>query len=420
MHILFIAQCYAPEDVSAAVLITELAEDLARLGHQVVMVTGAPSYPRGQVFPGYRNRVLHAEWHNGVRVIRVWSYISPSKGFTARTLHYGTFSAAAFYGSLFAGQPDVLVSYSPPLPLGLTAWALSRLWNIPWILQIEDMFPDAAIAAGALKNQPAIRFFYQMERFLYHRVDHISVISERFKTNLIDKQVPAEKISVITSWADPGEIYPKPKQNAFRLKHGLAEKFLVLYTGNLGLTSCLEDMIDTAVLVKDLPSVLFLFVGEGVKKEALQDAARRQELKNIQFLPYQPREDLCDMLAAADLCLVTLNEKSADSSLPHKVFNYMSSGRPVLSVSPPDSGLARLVVEGNFGINVSPGNPATVAVTIRNLYQKEEYLQSLGQAGRNLLESKYSRSHCIKLYEEMLRNHNRTHSASKTRGSVAQ
>ena len=127
MRILFMAQCYAPEDISAAVLITELATDLAKRGHQVSIITGAPNYPHGRVFKGFRNQLYQVETLDGVRVVRTWSYISPSKKFWPRIFHYGTYSATAFYGGLFAGRPDVLVSYSPPLPLGLSAFGCQSL-----------------------------------------------------------------------------------------------------------------------------------------------------------------------------------------------------------------------------------------------------------------------------------------------------
>jgi colanic acid biosynthesis glycosyl transferase WcaI len=179
MHVMFMAQCYAPEEVSAAVLITELATDLVKRGHQVTFVTGAPNYPYGRVFEGYRNRAYQVEWLDGVRVVRTWSHISPNASFWPRILHYGTYSATAFYGGLLAGKPDIVVNYSPPLPLGLSAWLLSRLWRVPWVLQLEDLYPDAAVAAGMLQNRPAIAFFAAMERFQYRQATHISLIAER-------------------------------------------------------------------------------------------------------------------------------------------------------------------------------------------------------------------------------------------------
>ncbi|MEJ2598053.1 MAG: glycosyltransferase family 4 protein, partial [Anaerolineales bacterium] len=308
MRILFFAQCYAPEEVSAAVLITELAVDLAQKEHQVAFVTGAPNYPYGCVYPGYRNRFYQEELLDGVRVIRTWSYISPHKSFWPRILHYGTFSATALLGGLLAGKPDILVSYSPPLPLGLSVGLLSRLWRVPWVLQLEDLYPDAAVAAGMLRNRYAIKFFGWMERFLYRQATHISLISEGFRRNLLGKGVPDEKITLIPVWADPNLVKPMPKENNFRKRHGLVNKFVVMYAGNIGLTSCLEDVLSASAILKEDADIRFVIIGEGVKKTGLQEMAQNKSLDNTLFLPYQPREDFSEMLASADLSLVTLNQ----------------------------------------------------------------------------------------------------------------
>jgi len=402
VHILFIAQCYAPEDVSAAVLATELATDLVKRGHQVTFVTGAPNYPYGRVFDGYRNKIFQAEWLDGVRVVRTWSYISPRSDFWPRILHYGTFSATAFYGGLFAGKPDILVSYSPPLPQGISAWLLGRIWRVPVVLQLEDLYPDAAVAAEVLRTPRVIAFFSAMERFLYQRATHISLISENFRQNLLGKGVPAEKITLIPAWADPDEVKPLPKENAFRQQHDLDGKFVVMYAGNLGLTSSLEDVIRTAELLKDDPEIRFVFIGEGVKKAPLEETARTRQLNNILFLPYQPREDFPEMMAAADLNLVTLNQSSSLTSLPHKIFNIMASARPILAVSPPESEITRLVCEAGCGIAVPPGHSEMLAEAISQLKGQEERLLQMGQNGRSQLETKFAREHCVNLYEDML------------------
>lgn len=404
MHIMLMAQCYAPESVSAAILITELATDLVKRGHQVTMVTGAPNYPHGRVFDGYRNRLYSSEILDGVRVIRTWSYISPAKKTLPRLLHYGTYSATAFYGGLLAGKPDVLISFSPPLPLGISAWLLSRLWHVPWVLQIEDLYPDAAVAAGVLVNRTVIQFFSAMERFLYRHAQRISVITQSFRGSLLGKAVTESKIEVIPVWADPNEVQPLPKENAFRHAHNLDHKFVVMYAGNIGLTSCLEDVIEAAELLRDQPDVRFVIVGEGVKKEALEAEARRRQLANILFLPYQPRPSFPEMLAAADLGLVTLNEGAMLSSLPSKIFNVMASARPVLCVCPPKSELAHIVQESGCGRTVRPGAPRALAETVAALKAEYAALNKMGQAGRMYLEWYHTREHCVLAYEHMLEN----------------
>ena len=402
MRIMFMAQCYAPEDVSAAVLITELATDLVRRGHQVAFITGAPNYPQGRVFAGYSNRAYQVEWLEGVRVVRTWSYISPSRGFWPRLLHYGTYSASALYGGLFAGKPDVIVSYSPPLPLGVSAWLLSRLWQVPWVLELEDLYPDAAVAAGVLRGRRVIAFFSAMERFLYRHATHISVISESFRTNLDRKGVPAEKMTLIPVWADPDIVHPLPKENRFRQRLGLSGKLVVMYAGNLGLTSCLEDVIDAAKLLKEAADICFVIVGEGVKKDNLAAMAQDAALTNVMFLPYQPREVFPEMLAAADVGLVTLNHSSASSSLPSKVFNVMASARPILAVAPLDSEFAHLVEDGHCGMVIPPEHPARLADVLLGLRGQADVLAAMGQNGRSQLESRFSRGCCVDAFEDML------------------
>ena len=402
MHIQFMAQCYAPEDVSAAVLITELATDLVKRGHRVTVVTGAPNYPHGRVFKGYRNWPYSVETLDGVRVIRTWSYISPSKKIFPRLFHYGTYSATALYGGLFAGCPDVIVSYSPPLPLGLSAWLLGRIFRVPWVLQLEDLYPDAAIAAGVMTNKKLINFFLGMEKFLYRHAQRISVISKNFRQSLLEKGVRNSKIKTIPVWADPEAVRPMQKQNTFRRKHELDNKFVVMYAGNIGLTSCLEDVLHAAEILQERTDIQFVIIGEGVKKESLEAEARDRQLTNVLFLPFQPREVFSEMLAAADLGLVTLNAGAALSSLPSKIFNVMASARPILAVTPPGSEIMQIVEEAGCGWNVPPQSPEKLADAIIQLKELESELIQMGQNGRACLEKNYSRKHCVDEYEKML------------------
>ncbi len=405
MRILLFAQHYAPEEVSGAVLATELAEDLVQRGHAVDFVTCAPSYPGGVVFSGYRNALIAEEQRNGVRVIRVWSYISPHKSLWPRLLNYGTFSFMTFFGGLKAGRPDAIFSYSPPMPLGVAAWLLSVLWRVPWILRVEDLYPDAAIAAGVLRNAAAIRFFRWLERFLYAQATHISLISESFRRNLLAKGVAADKLSVTPVWADPHIVRPLPKENSFRRQHGLNGAFVIMYAGALGHTSCLEDVLDVAALLQDTPAappVRFVIVGEGLKKEGLMQAARQRGLDNVVFLPFQPREQFAEMLAAADASLVTLNAQSSSFSLPSKTFNIMASARPILAITPSDSEIAALVSEGHCGVNLPPNQPKQVAEVIRSWQRDTMHPDKMGQNGRTILESRFSRHHCVESFNQLL------------------
>jgi colanic acid biosynthesis glycosyl transferase WcaI len=403
MRILIMGQHYAPEEVSGAVLATELAEGLQTRGHQVTFVTAAPSYPSGRVFSGYRNPLLSRETMNGVRVLRVWSYISPLKSFWPRIWNYGTFSLMALIGGLAAGQVDVMMSASPPLPLGISAWLISRLRGIPWLLRVEDLYPETAVHAGVLRNRTAIRFLEWMENFIYQKATHISLISEGFRANLLAKGIAPYKLSVLPVWADPQVVRPLPKENRFRLQHGFVGKFVLLYTGNLGHTSALEDVLEAARLLKNDETMVFVIVGEGVRKQALQALSLRYGLENVRFLPYQPRQIYAEVLAAADVSLVTLNTAASGTSLPSKIFNIMASARPILAIADPSSEAANLIQNAECGVVVAPGQPALLAETIKEMRSRSSQLEEWGRKGRQALEECYSRERCIDAYDAAFR-----------------
>ena len=402
IRILFLALCYSPEEVSGAVLITELAEDLAARGHDVTIVTTAPSYPLGKVFPPYKNRLLQQEMIKGVRVIRVWSYISTGRDFLQRLLHQGTYCFFALFGALTAPGADVIFSYSPPLPLGLTAWVTSLLRRIPWILQLEDIFPQAAISTGLLKNPVLISFFTSLERFLYRHSTRIAVISKGFTRNLIAKGVPEEKIDMIPVWADCEQIKPMKKENEFTSQNGFDGKFVVMYAGTLGVSSCPEVILQAATSLLNVENIVFAIVGEGVKKDAFLQSTVELGLSNIRFLPFQPRALYPQMLAAADLHLVMLNEQSAETSMPSKTFNIMSAARPVLLIAPLSSEAAHLVILNGCGMVIPPGEGELLAEEILHLRECPQLAAEMGKNGRSRLETKYSRDQCIRKHEDIL------------------
>lgn len=396
-------QHYAPEEVSGAALARELAEGLLVRGHQVTFVTAAPSYPHGRVFQRYRNVFLAREKLNGVNVIRVWSYISTSRSFWSRILNYGTFSLMALAGGLAVGRADVMMSASPPLPLGLSAWLVSRIRRIPWLLRVEDLYPQTAVNAGVLRNRFVIRFLEWMEKFIYRKAAHISLISESFRQSLLAKGISPSKLSVLPVWADPHSICPLPKENGFRRAHELDGKFILLYAGNLGHTSALEDVIEAARLLKAEKDMVFVIIGEGVKKAALQASTLRYGLENVRFLPYQPRERYAETLAAADVSLVTLNPSASHTSLPSKIFNIMASARPILAVAEAASEAARLVRRERCGVVVPPAQPALLAETVKTLRDRSRELTEWGRNGRAALEKHYSREACLARYDAIFR-----------------
>ncbi len=401
-----LGQHYAPEEISGSFLAKELTEDLIKMGYQITYITCAPSYPMGKVYDGYRNRFFTREMMDGTRVIRSWSYISPKRTFWRRILNFGTFSATAFIAGLLVGKPEVMLSFSPPLPLGISAWVLSRVWRVPWILYVGDIYPEIAIVTGLLRNRAAISLFLTLERFLYRKADHIEVISEGFRENLQNKGVPPEKLSVIPMWADPDVIRPLPKENNFRQENGLSGKFVVMHAGNFGVNNSLEDLVEAADLLKADDGIRFVMVGEGEKKEEICNQVAQRKLKNVLFLPYQPRSAYETMLAAADVGLISLNPEAHYTSFPSKTLNIMASERAILAVVDDKSEIAWLVRNYNCGAVVPPARPDLLAQTIINLRGAPDQLVAWGQKGRQTLIQHFSRKHCIDLYDAIFRRIN--------------
>jgi colanic acid biosynthesis glycosyl transferase WcaI len=275
-------------------------------------------------------------------------------------------------------------------------------------LVIWDLFPEYAVKAGVIRNKRVISALEWLEKLFYRHAAHLSVISIGFRTKLIERGVPSDKLTVIPVWADPDEISPLPKQTSFRQQYGWQDKFIVLYTGNLGLTCALEDALETADILKIYSDIHFVIVGEGVKKNKLLQTANSKNLPNVTFLPFQPRQKFPELLATADATLVTLNENSQSTSMPSKTFSYLAASRPILAVAPLQSDLSQIIASSNTGLCISPGKPEELANAILRLKSDQIESEEMGLNGRHLLKDQFSREHCVDMYENMFKKFAKT------------
>jgi glycosyltransferase involved in cell wall biosynthesis len=401
MNVLLVAQYFWPETIGAGVWIHQLALDLTKKGHGVTVLTTFPNYPEGRVFAGYRNRLLVREELDGIHVIRTWIYPAAGKAFWPRAASFGSFCASALWGGVVASRPDVIYAILPPLPLGWTAELLGIMKRAPVVINIQDIHPDIAISLGFLRNPTAIRFFGMMERSIYRHASAIVVIGDDFRQNLMGKGVPPDKIQVIPNWADADAIQPSPKLNLFRETLGSNGNFLAIYSGGMGLNTCLDTILEAARLLAGEPHE-FVLIGEGAHKQPLEAKAKRYRLKNLRFLPFVSAEEYPQALAASDLQLIALNEAATHSSLPSKLLKIMASGRPVLALARRESELSRVVERAGCGVTVDPGNAEVLAATIRKLAQKPEHLEAMGQNGRRYLLDNFDRGRCVSALESVL------------------
>ncbi|NVN92172.1 MAG: glycosyltransferase family 4 protein [Desulfuromonadales bacterium] len=401
MNILIICQWFPPEVAPIGVMLMELAEDLAKNGNSVTVITGFPNHPSGQVFKGYRKSLSTSEIVNGIRVVRCYLYTSPKKTFFRRVVNYLTFAVSSFGAAMMLRRQDLLFMVSPPLTNGLMALFLRHIKGIRYIFNVQDIFPDVAISTGVIRNGFLIRFLKSLELLIYHGAERIAVISEGFRGNLLAKGVSDAKIRVIDNWIDTGEIVPMPRDNEFARAHGLPGKFVVLYSGTIGMISGAKILIECAEKLKDRKDILFLFVGEGVVKTEIEEKARATGLDSIRFLPFQPRNILSQVQSSADVSVVTLLHRKGNSSVPSKILGYMAAARPVIASVDPDSDTSRLIERAGCGICVNAEDAPALTEAIETLYNDREKAALLGRQGREFLVAQCNRKVITSKYESL-------------------
>jgi colanic acid biosynthesis glycosyl transferase WcaI len=295
----------------------------------------------------------------------------------------------------------VLLVPSPPLTNGVTGWLLSRLHGIPFIYNVQDIYPDVAVRLGVLKNPRVIRLFQRMEQFVYRKAKAISVISDSFQRNLARKGVPAEKIKVIPNFIDTDFVRPLPRCNAFSQEHGLHDRFVVLFAGNVGLSQGLESVIEAADRLKDVPDILFLIVGNGSSRAMLVERAEHLRLRNVLFLPLQPYERVPELYSAADVCLIPLRRGLTEDSVPSKLFSIMGVARPVIASVDRESDTFKVIMEAGCGLCTGPEEPRELADAVLSLYKDRRRAAEMGACGRAYVEEHYTCVTMARMYSDL-------------------
>jgi colanic acid biosynthesis glycosyl transferase WcaI len=284
----------------------------------------------------------------------------------------------------------VILVPSPPLSNGVIADLLGRFRGVPFVYNVQDIWPDVAVRAGVLKNEKMIRRLKKMEAYVYRRAAGITVISQGFRENLLAKGVPDEKIRVIPNFIDTDHVTPQAKHNDFSIRHGVENKFVVLFAGNMGFSQGLESVLDTARLLQRYADIVFLMVGNGAGKSKAEEYLRTLGLDNVRFLPFQPHEQLPAMYGSADVCLIPLRRGFTTESVPCKLFTIMAAGRPAVAAVDRGSDTWKLLQRVQCGICVEPESPQEMAAGILHYYRNESVRREAGQAGRNCAEKEFN------------------------------
>ncbi len=410
MRIILLSQWYTPEPNSKT---HQLAKELAEKKHQVTSLTGYPNYPQGKIYSGYKQKPWDLEEIDGIKVIRVPLYPDHSLSKIKRIFNYLSFAiSASFLGPFLCGPADIMWVYHPPLTVGIPGWWIALLRKIPFVFEIQDIWPETLQATGFMPNQRVMSFISRLAHFIYKRAAAITVISPGYKRNLIKKGVAEEKIHVIPNWANEDIYYPVPRDNKLAEEHGLRDRFNIVFAGNMGAAQGLENVIEAANLLSDVPKVQFVFIGDGINQGSLRKMVQKRNIDNVRFLDRQPEMAMPNFFALADVLLVHLiSDPLFDITIPSKTLAYMASGRPILGVISGDG--AQVIREANAGLICNQEDPVALAKIIRQLYEMpSKQREKMGAAGRKEFLSKYSRKHLIEEYEALFHKINRQNKGS--------
>jgi colanic acid biosynthesis glycosyl transferase WcaI len=304
--------------------------------------------------------------------------------------------------ALFGWRPDVILSTSPSLPVCIPTALLGWLHDCPVVLNLQDILPEAAVHVGLLKNKFLIQVFATLEKFAYRTATKISVIADGFVENLRSKGVDANKIVQIPNWVDVNFIRPLPKENnPFRGAHNLDGKFVVLYSGNIALTQGLETVVKAAAILRDVPDIAFVIVGEAKGLQRLQQECQDIGADNVLLLPFQPREKLPEMLAAADVGLVVQKKNVISFNMPSKIQVLLASGRALVASVPDNGTAARAIKQSGGGVVVTPEDSQALATAVLDLYQHPEKVKTLGYNSRQFAIEQYSFDQALNNYESL-------------------
>jgi glycosyltransferase involved in cell wall biosynthesis len=296
----------------------------------------------------------------------------------------------------------VIFAKHPPLTIGLPAVALSKLWRAPMIYRIVDMWPETLQATGMVSSTRALDLINDLGRFVYRHASEISVISPGFRTNLIQKGVPPQKIQVVPDWVDSDLYYPAEPDPVQAQELGLAGRFNVMFAGNIGAAQGLDTVLEAAVLTQQVENLQYVFVGDGVDLQRLQDLARERNIANVRFLGRYPVAAMSGLYAHADVLLVHLRDDSLFRiTIPHKIYAYLASGKPILVAVRGDA--SDVVAEAGAGMACNPEDAQALAAAVCEFVaMPREKRDEMAAAGLRAARERYSRLQSIRKFEQRM------------------
>jgi colanic acid biosynthesis glycosyl transferase WcaI len=387
MKLLVLCPHFAPDVAPTGEVMTSIAAALAERGHELHIVTALPWYKDHAVEPGWGGRPWRTERTAWGRITRLHPFPTDKRNIPARAVAFAGFTGMSTLAALFSrGRPDAVMVMSPPLPLGIAGWLAAASRRVPFVFNIQDVFPDVAVELGAITDRRVIAVASWLERFLYRRADAVTVLSDELRDNVAGKLRGhrPERVHVIPNFVDTERIQPSIADNGYRAQYDLTGRTVVLYAGNVGMSQSLDLVVDAARRHRDRDDVVFVINGGGSALEGIRASAAG--LDNLRFIEMQPRERLPEVLAAGDVHLVPLKRGLARSSVPSKLYSILAAARPVLASVDPGTEVERTIERAGAGVAVAPEDPEAFNQALDELLDDPELRQRMGAAGRRFVE----------------------------------
>ncbi len=330
MRILFLTDNFPPEVNAPASRTYDHAIEWIKAGHEVTVITCAPNFPKGEVYEGYKNKLYQTEMMDGIKVVRVWSYIAENKGFLKRTLDFISYSITSFFAGLFQ-KTDIIVATSPQFFTALSGRTLAFWRRKPWIMEVRDLWPESIKTVGAIKDNAFIRYFEWQEKRCYNSAWKIVVVTDSFKRTLIQRGIPAEKIEVVKNGVNKNLFQPIPKDEALIDELGLRGKKVIGYIGTHGMAHKLDFILQCAANMRERKDCHFLFIGSGAEKANLVKLKDELLLNNVTMLDSVPKSEVGRYISILDLSLINLKKSPLFKTvIPSKIFENAGMEIPII------------------------------------------------------------------------------------------
>lgn len=402
MNLLILCPHFEPDVAPTGEVMTSIVGALAERGHRLHVVTALPWYRLHDVEPDWRGRAWRTETRPWGWVTRLHPFPTDKTNIAARAAGFLGFTGAATVAALGSrSRPDVIMVMSPPLPLGVSGWLAAAARRVPWVFNIQDVFPDVAVELGAITDRRVIGLASWLERFLYRRSDAVTVLSDDLRDNVatkLDGNRP-ERVRVIPNFVDTVRISPGEAATTYRAQYRLEDRTVVMYAGNVGMSQSLDLVVEAARRFAERPDVVFVVNGGGSALASLEASAAG--LDNLRFVGMQPRERLAEVLASGDIHVIPLRRGLARSSVPSKLYSILAAGRPVLASVDPGTEVATTLERAGAGVSVAPEDPDAFCDALSELLDQPVLRAEMGRSGRAFVEGWASPAAVAESYERL-------------------